>query len=232
MILKYALVGLVLLGGLNTYAQEEKSMSVQSDVKNTTTPADKVDKKVEKLTEKLSLTEEQATNIKALLVDMVGKVQEIKADEAISKEDKKTKVKALKESFRTDLEANLDESQKAKFAELEAEHEAKKAEKKANKKTTGEKAAALTAKMTEILSLTPEQVEKVRVLNLKVTTKIEVIINDDSMTNEKKKEFILGNKADHKNVMNSILTEAQMVTYEAWIAKKKDSLREEAPVTE
>lgn len=99
-------------------------------------------------------------------------------------------------------------------------------------KTPEEKAAEMTAEMTEALALTTEQVEKVSMLNLKVANKIDVIINDDSMDNAKKKEFIAGNKADHKNVMTTILTGDQMATYEAWMAKKKASQNKDVKVTE
>ena len=69
--------------------------------------------------------------------------------------------------------------------------------------------------MTTALSLTPEQVENVTVLNLKVANKIEAINNDASMTTQKKTLFIAGNKGDHKTTMDSILTPAQLTTYEA-----------------
>ena len=98
--------------------------------------------------------------------------------------------------------------------------------------TSGEKAAALTAEMTELLSLTTEQVDKVRTLNLKVANKIEAIVNDGTMTNEKKTLFINGNKTDHKRIMNSILNDDQMVTYEAWLASRNGTLMEDAAVTE
>jgi len=221
-ILKYALAGLVLLGGINTFAQEDKKVETKTELKNDKTPEERADKKVAKLTEKLSLTEAQAASTKTLLLEMITNIQAMKADETLTKETKKAKVKSMKENFKTDLEALLDDSQKEKLAEIEAEHKAKIAEKKAQKKKTyTERAAALTDEMTEALSLTPEQVEKVRVLNLKVADKIHVIKNDESMTKEKKKEFIKGNKADHLNVMSTILTDDQMVTYEAWMAEKK-----------
>lgn len=83
--------------------------------------------------------------------------------------------------------------------------------------TPGEEAAALTAEMTTALSLTPAQVEQVTVLNLKVANKIEAINTNASFTTEKKNLFSAGNKADHKNIMVSILTAQQLTTYEAML---------------
>ena len=224
-IIKYALAGIVLLSGVNSFAQENsKSLSAQTEQKKPKTTAEKADKKIAKLTEELSLTEAQVVEIKPLIVTFIENMQEVKADESISAED--NKAKALKESFRTDLESKLDDAQTEKLAALQAEREAKIAEKKANKKTPGEHAAEQTDEMTELLSLTPEQVEQVRVLNLKVANKISAIKKDDSMSPEKKKEFIQGNKKDHKFVMGTILTDEQMVTYEAYLAEKKELRKE------
>lgn len=231
MILKYALVGLVLLGGVNTFAQEEeKSADTQTEVKQKKTAEEKAEHKMTKLTEKLSLTDEQVSEIKPLLLDLMNNIKETKANESLTADAKKAKVKSFKEVFSANVEAKLDESQKEKFAELKAEHEAKVAEKKANKKTPGEHAAELTEEMTELLSLTTEQEEKVRILNLKVANKIQAIKDNDSMTKEKKKEFIKGNKGDHKNEMTGILTADQLVTYEAWLTEKKAAHKEKKAV--
>jgi len=87
--------------------------------------------------------------------------------------------------------------------------------------TPGEIANAQTEKMTELLALSEAQIEQVRVLNLKVATKIDVIRNDETMSAERKKEFIKGNRDDHKTMMKSILTDEQFATYEAHLAAKK-----------
>ncbi|MFT6923871.1 MAG: hypothetical protein ACJA1C_002891 [Crocinitomicaceae bacterium] len=87
--------------------------------------------------------------------------------------------------------------------------------------TPGERAAQQTAAMTEALSLTAEQVENVQILNLKVANKIQAIKDNDALDTAKKKEFINGNKKDHMVIMRSILTDEQLVTYEAWLSEKK-----------
>ncbi|MDC1195796.1 hypothetical protein N8Z27_03240 [Crocinitomicaceae bacterium] len=87
-------------------------------------------------------------------------------------------------------------------------------------KTPAEKAASQTAEMTSALSLTPEQVVKVESLNLRVAKKIEVIETNATFSAAKKTEFINGNKKDHKSVMKMILSEEQLVTYEAWLSNQ------------
>lgn len=89
-----------------------------------------------------------------------------------------------------------------------------------NTQTPGEKAAKQTAAMTQVLSLTPEQVEKVQTLNLKVADKVDAIEKNNAIDAANKKEFIEGNKKDHMAMMRTILTDEQLVTYEAWLTEK------------
>jgi hypothetical protein len=222
MILKYALVGLVLAGGVNTFAQNDvKTAEATTEVKKVKmkkTPAERADRKVSNLNEQLDLTADQQSKIEALTATMLQSVEKVKADKTTTDEVKKSQVKALKETYKSDLDAVLTEDQIAKMAEMKAE---KKQLKQENKSTPEDRAAKQTAEMTEKLSLTPEQVEKVSVLNLKVENKIAVIKKDAAMTKEKKREFIKGNKKDHMSVMKTILTAEQLVSYEAWLAEKK-----------
>lgn len=86
-----------------------------------------------------------------------------------------------------------------------------------------EKVATLTTEMTTALSLSSEQVEQVSNLNLKVAEKIQAIKDNAQLDSAKKKEFIEGNKKDHKNVMSSILTADQFVIYEKWLSEQKEN---------
>ena len=79
-------------------------------------------------------------------------------------------------------------------------HEAKNTDKP--EKTPEQRAEAQTKKMTEELNLTEDQQKQVMELNLKVEHKIQAIKNDDSMSDEKKKKFIAGNKKDKRKISN------------------------------
>lgn len=219
-ILKYTLATLVFIGGVNAIAQQnDQTTEPTTQVKEKKSPADRADKKVAKLNESISLTDDQQAKIKTLTTTYIESVLKVKADETTTDEVKKSQVKGLRETYEKDLNALLDAEQQAKLAEVKEE---KKAQRKASKKkTTAERAAAKSDKMVEKLSLDSDQEEKVRTLNLKVAMKIEAIKKDDSMSKEKKKEFIEGNMNDHMIVMKTILTAEQLVTYEAWVAEKK-----------
>ena len=197
-ILRLLLVG-ALLSTSAVFAQEKTAEEI-------------ADKKVEKLTEKIELTEEQASKIETLTIEFVTLKRKIKADETISTEDKKTQIKNAKKASKEQFNEILTEEQLAKLKELKEEHKKLAPQKKADK---------MTKHMTEELELTDTQVERVKILNLKVAEKIKAIIDDESMSKEKKKEFIKGNKADHKNAMKSILTADQLEKYETILEEMK-----------
>ena len=108
------------------------------------------------------------------------------------------------------------------IAQEEGKSEATAVEQKhESPKSLEDKARTKTDKLRDALELTEEQEEQVYQLNLKVAQKIQVIKEDESMTPERKKEFIRGNKNDHKAVMKTILTEEQFAEYEEILAAKK-----------
>ena len=215
-ILKFAIVALIAFGGANAFAQEETP--VKTEKKEAKTPQEKANLKINKLTEALELTEEQQVKAKEISERFITRIQAIKADTTIAVETKKAQFKELKKAHKEEIKAILDENQLVKLEQLEAERKAKK---EASKKTPEERAEAQTQRMATALDLTEEQIEKVRILNLKVINKIQVIKEDESMTPEKKKEFIKGNKQDHKSVMKSILTDEQFVKYEEYLANRR-----------
>lgn len=84
------------------------------DKKGSTTVEDKVAKKLEKLTNKLSLTDEQAADAKVLLTEKYTKKKAIK-------EAKRAELDAVGEEYSGKLEALLTEDQKPAYAEMKAE---------------------------------------------------------------------------------------------------------------
>ncbi len=74
--------------------------------------------------------------------------------------------------------------------------------------------------MKEELNLTPQQTEKVSVLNTKVEQKIQAII-DGNLPEEKKKAFIAGNMKDKLAALSTILDDKQIAKYKALVASNK-----------
>lgn len=73
--------------------------------------------------------------------------------------------------------------------------------------------------LTTELSLTPEQVEQIHNLNVKVEAKIQAIRSNTEMDSAKKQEFIRGNREDQRNMMSTILTPEQFAKYETMTVK-------------
>ena len=74
--------------------------------------------------------------------------------------------------------------------------------------------------LTPELSLTPEQVEQIHALNIKVEAKIYAIRTNTEMDAAKKQEFIRGNREDQQRVMQTILTPEQYAKYETMTVKE------------
>jgi len=203
-IIKYALITCIITSGFITQAQEDASKKEVS-----------MNHRAEMIAE-LGLSEEQQTQLEALKAQTKEKIASIKEDTSLDDATRKEKIKSIKSEHHNAMSEILTEEQMEQLLAKKAEWK----EEKGNK-THGEIAAKKTQKMKELLNLTPEQEEQVRTLNLKVIMKIDAIKNDDSMTPEKKKEFIKGNREDHKRVMESILTPEQLKIYEEHLAARK-----------
>ena len=85
-----------------------------------------------------------------------------------------------------------------------------------------ERSKLQTQNMSKLLELSEKQKEQVYELNFIVAQKIDVIKNDASMSQEKKKEFIAGNHKDQMYALRSILTAEQYNKLEQSKAEKKE----------
>ena len=153
------------------------------------------EKKVTKLASDLELNEEQQKKVRELIDSFELKAKKVREDESLSDEDKKSQAKELKKNHKEQIKAILTADQLVKLETLQAERKEKK---EGKKKSLEERAEEKTQKLVEMLSLTEEQTERVRILNLKVLQKIAAVKKNESLTDEQKKEFIKGNKNDHK----------------------------------
>lgn len=168
--------------------------------------------KKEKAMNALDLSDDQLAQIEVLRTSTHEKLEELKADTSMEQDAKRAEMKAIKQESKESMEAILTDEQREKLAAMKAA---------GNETTPEEIAQRQTNKMKEVLDLTPEQEEQLHALNLKVAQKIDAVKKNESLTEEQKKEFIKGNKKDKRTAMASILTEEQMATWEAHLAKKK-----------
>ncbi len=82
------------------------------------------DRQLEHLTKKLSLSSDQQTQIKPLLVDRQQKMQALWQDQSMSKQDRRSKAMAIQQDTKTKLEAALNDQQKQQFEQMQAQMQA------------------------------------------------------------------------------------------------------------
>ena len=80
-----------------------------------------IERKLHFLTEKLGLTADQQTQIKAILESTARKLSDLHQDESLTPEDKKTDFMAIFEEEKTQIEAVLTPAQKTTFESLPRE---------------------------------------------------------------------------------------------------------------
>ncbi|MDB2656706.1 hypothetical protein N9Y60_01485 [Crocinitomicaceae bacterium] len=233
-IAKYALAACVVSLGFTSMAQDntQKANCKEKCKEKCASSEASNEKKKAHVMDALELSDDQREEIESLREELNDKRATLKADESLDEAARMEQMKALKAEKKSAMEEILTEDQQEKLTAMKAEM---KAERKANKKdvTPGEVAEKQTAKMIEVIEdLTPEQEERLRILNLKVANKIDAIKKDDTMTDEKKKEFIKGNKEDKRRMLESILTEAQLAQWDAHVANKKKMKFEKKKTTE
>ncbi len=198
-IAKYTLIACLVATGFAATAQDDVKPETQKEKKA-------------KAMESLDLSDDQRAEIDALREETRKKLEAIKADEDMEMDAKKAEAKAIRKESKEAMTAVLSEEQKAKLKAIKVTYKDMSPEDVAKKQTE---------KMKEVIDMSPTQEERVYALNLKVANKIDVIKKDATMSDEKKKEFIKGNKEDKRRALEQILTEDQMELWDAHIAAKK-----------
>lgn len=77
------------------------------------------DRQLAHLTQALSLTTDQQTQIKPLLVERQQKMQALMQDQSVSQEDRRAQMRSISEGTNNSIKALLTEDQKQKFAAMQ-----------------------------------------------------------------------------------------------------------------
>jgi hypothetical protein len=184
-------------------------------------PEERSEQMTEKMATELNLSADQKASIDAINTKYIMELRAVRDDASKTEDAKKEEHKAIRQNWKKEVGDQLTEDQKKRLAELKEERK----EQKGEHLSLEERARKKTDHMTEHLGLSEEQEEQVYQLNLKVGQKIKAIKDNPEMSEEKKKEFIQGNRKDFKTVLTSILTAEQMEKFEAM--KKEHHSEEE-----
>ena len=79
------------------------------------------DRQLEHMTRMLSLSADQQSQIKPLLVDRQQKMQAVFQDQSLSREDRRARMQSIRQDSQTKIEAVLNDQQKQKFEAMQQE---------------------------------------------------------------------------------------------------------------
>lgn len=155
----------------------------------------------------LNFSEAQKTQAKAINEDSRKKMQELNKNENITVKEQRDRKAAIQKERKTKMDGLLTAEQKTKMAQLKADRKVKKEQGYAKR----------LDKMKTNLSLTDEQVTKLKNQRAATMAKAEKIKNNESLSREQKKEQMMALKTESKDQHNKIFTPEQL--------KKKEEMR-------
>jgi len=202
---KLLLTGFFAISLISVNAQEHEPKS---------TAEEKATAMTESMKDHFSLEEGQVTQLKSINLEFMNTMMDMKSNSDMSRDERMEIVENASAKRKEGIKGVLSEEDFVKFEEKEAEKKAMMRKKRQAMNSPEKRAAHHTEKMNEMLELTDAQLERVSKLNLMVENKIEVIKKDELMNDEKKKEFIHGNRKDQMNALKSILTPEQFTKLE------------------
>ena len=81
-----------------------------------------VDERVQHLTKMLNLSTDQQAKVKSIFEDQQNQMASLKQNTSMSQEDRRAKFQAIHQDTHQKIQALLNDDQKAKFAEMQAQH--------------------------------------------------------------------------------------------------------------
>jgi Spy/CpxP family protein refolding chaperone len=168
---------------------------------------------LQQLSEKLNLTEEQKTKVKAILADEATEIKAVHADTALTTEQKAAKVKEIRDSSREKINALLTPEQQKKFAEMKGQAAGRTREAFQNR----------MAALAEKLNLTEEQKTAIKPIMAAEANEIKAVGQDTSLSKEQKQTKIAGIREASDKQINALLTPEQQAK---WAQLKENAKKE------
>ncbi len=148
----------------------------------------------------LNLTQDQLAQIKMYNKDYRGQLQELNKNETITVKEYRSRLEAVNKDHKAKIKSILTADQKAKLLQLKVQHAEQR----------DSIAAKRLDKMKQNLNLTDEQVAQIKAQRDAVHEKIEAIKENDSLTNEQKKDQLMSVRDESKENFKKILTTDQL----------------------
>ena len=81
------------------------------------------DERLQMLTKQLNLTDDEQAKIKPILVDEQKKMEDLRSDSTLSRQDRFQKMRDIREDSSKQIRSNLDENQQKKFDDMQKEQQ-------------------------------------------------------------------------------------------------------------
>ncbi len=169
----------------------------------------------EMMAKQLNFSEDQKKQAKAINEDSRKKMQELNKNENITVKEQRDRKAAILKERKTKMDGLLTAEQKIKMVQLKTQHKAKSEEHYAKR----------LDKMKTMLSLTDEQVTKLKAQRAATQARAEKIKTNESLSREQKKEQMMALKAEVKDQHNKILTPEQLKKKEEMKKSRGDRLK-------
>ena len=139
--------------------------------------------RLESMKERLGLSEEQVGQLKPIVQEEAAKLKTLKEDTSLTDTEKKEKAREIMSGVREKLGAILTPEQKAKAAE-------EMRSRGGGRPAGGDEAAQRLAAMKEKLSLTDEQVEKLKPILAEEAPKMRALRDDKNISQEDRRQHL------------------------------------------
>lgn len=163
----------------------------------------------------LNLSEEQKKQAKTIHEDTRKKMQELNKNEGITVKEQRDRKAAIQKERKAKMDGLLTAEQKTKMAQLKADQKIKREEQYAKR----------LEKMKTNLSLTDEQVAKLKAQRASNQAKAEKIKNNEKLSREQKKEQMMALKTEAKEQRSKTFTPDQLKKMEEMKKNRGDRSR-------
>jgi len=165
--------------------------------------------------DKLNLTADQKAKLQSVRADFKKQMTDLKNNSQLTADEQKSHRKELYQQYQSQTEAILTPAQKDQLAKMKADRKAKHKDGQfhkgqAWKHNKDSKGFARGAQLQKELNLTQEQQSKMAQLRTDFKSKFESIHNDQSLTQDQKKEKMQELRKDQQAQMKTVLTDEQL----------------------
>jgi Spy/CpxP family protein refolding chaperone len=192
----------------NAPAEKQKKVEKRHRSEHRTGRSDRAGQRMAELSERLNLTDEQKDAIRPVIEKEIKDIQALRADSALSKEEKIEKMKAVRQATQEEIKNVLTPEQQGKLTEAKAEM------KEEAKENIGQIVQLRMAAMSERLELTDEQKQKIQPILENEMKEMSAARDDGTLSREQKQEKMKTIRQTAREEINKVLTPEQKAKLE------------------